>query len=327
MKIELQRHPELLHGIDRLEQRPEGWAVHRFAETCIRGSALRQYMQRCSSGCRIAGVTDARAIRMDFLIPPPFYSCYEARIDVTVGGEAEKYSFFLPETEPGTPPRPLAVEFPLPEPRGEGNAFEVWLPVQCEAVWVAGEAVGASFLRPLTEGEGILFLGDSITQGYFGTPSGIWPARIARRFGRDFFNLGIGGARLSADCAASAAGFRWRDAVIAFGVNDCNAKRDLGEFRGALRGLWENLAADPEQRILIVTPLPWPAGIKTGRRDELAKYRRALEEEAAELHGVTVIDGGSLLPESPDFFEDGCHPNGEGMRRIADELMSRFALR
>lgn len=324
MKIELQHHPELLRGVDHLERRPEGWAIHRFSADLIRGSEIRQYMYRCSAGCRIAGVTDARSIRLDFLIPPPFYSCYEARIDVTVAGEAEERSFLLPPTEPGTPPRPLTVEFPLPG-RGEGSRFEVWLPVQCEAVWVAGEAVDASFLCPLPATDGILFLGDSITQGYFGAPAGIWAARIARRCGRDFFDLGIGGAQLAADCAASAADFRWREAVIAYGVNDCSAKRDLAEFRQALRELWENLIAEPEQRILVVTPLPWLAGIQAGRRDELARYRRALAETAAELHGVSVIDGESLLPESQEFFEDGCHPNGEGMRRIADALLPWFS--
>ena len=325
MKIDLQNHPELLHGVDHLEKLPEGWAVRRFPERLIRGSEIRRYMQRCSAGCRIAGVTDARSIRLDFLIPPPFYSCYDARIDVSLAGE-KKLVFTLPPTEPATPPRPLAVEFSLPA-RGDGCSFEVWLPVQCEAVWVAGEAVKASFLRPLPEREGILFLGDSITQGYFGTPAGIWPARIARRCGRDFFDLGIGGAQLAADCAASVAGFRWRDAVIAYGVNDCSAKRDLGEFRQALRGLWENLVAESDQRILVVTPLPWLAGIQAGRRDELASYRQALTETAAELHGVSVIDGESLVPESKEFFEDGCHPNEMGMQRIADALLPWFAAR
>ena len=324
MKIELQRHPELLRGIDHLEKVPGGWAVRRFPANLIRGSEIRQYMQRCSAGCRIGGITDARSLRLDFLIPPPFYSCYEARIDVTVEGEAEVRAFLLPKTEPGTPPRPITVEFPRPG-RGEGSAFEVWLPVQCEAVWAAGEAVGASFLRPLPETEGILFLGDSITQGYFGTPAGIWPARIARRCGRDFFNFGIGGARLAVDCAAGAAGFRWHEAVIAFGVNDCSAKRDLAEFRQALRGLWENLVAAPDQRILVVTPLPWLAGIKAGERDNLTRYRQALAETAAELHGVSVIDGESLLPESAEFFEDGCHPNASGMRRIAEVIAPWFA--
>jgi len=325
MKIDLVRSPELLLGVNRLETAPEGVAVRRFPEERETGAAIRRYMVRCSAGCRVAGVSDAERIRMEFLVPPPFYSCYEGRIDVTVAGVPGVRSFVLPASAPKAPPQPLVVEFPLPRAASEGSAFTVWLPVQREAVFVSGEAVGASFLRPLPDrGEGILFVGDSITQGFFGAPAGVWNAVIARAVDRDFVNLGIGGEQLAEESADSAAGFAWRDAVIAFGVNDCNGRRDLGDFRKAFRGLCGKLAGDPRRRILVLTPLPWPAGYRAGRREELARYREALADEAAGMRGVSVVGGETLLPESAEFFEDGCHPNAAGMKRIAERLMPHF---
>ena len=170
----------------------------------------------------------------------------------------------------------------------------------------------------------LIFLGDSITQGFFGQGTDTWANLFALGRKSGIVNLGVGGGKMPfGDQTMIVSNAVDRDlTVLAYGVNDCAGGRDPDQFREATRETLEILAA--KGPVLLLTPISSTLYEKQKNLTErLNLFRQILREEGERFKNVRVIDGPSLLPCDDRYFPDGLHPNPEGMRIIAAELLKQ----
>ena len=206
----------------------------------------------------------------------------------------------------------------------------------------------------------ITFLGDSITQGFFGDPG--YVELISQQKGiRLVQNLGIACSTIGIPSGydevlnngtnpfVNRYGEIWpeSDIVVVFGgTNDygnttsnnvilgTNTDRTAETFYGALHTLIDGIReAYPDIVIVMCTPLQrdntytnWPIAQENEFGYTLNDYRLAILEVANEK-GVYTLDLYNSIKEfdcnSEEFskyFQDGIHPNAQGHRLLAGEI-------
>ena len=214
------------------------------------------------------------------------------------------------------------------------RCVELYMPPYAE-IRLAGVGVaeGACLQAPPPlDGPRLLFYGDSITHGSTTARAGTtYPARIARRLGVDFVNLGVGGsARGESAMAEIAASLRADVIVLAYGVNTFGSsyeeprafERTYDTFLAILR--WHQ----PEVPILIVTPLFHTCEFEQTTRGEakLEEYRRVIREVVYRRQSfgdanLILLEGHGLIgPGQGDLLADHVHPNDAGFAAMADGL-------
>ncbi|MBR0101032.1 MAG: SGNH/GDSL hydrolase family protein [Treponema sp.] len=213
------------------------------------------------------------------------------------------------------------------------------------------------------KGKKILFLGDSITEGW-GTSSNekIFWSLLSARDGVEAFGYGIGGTRIARQKFPSTEA-KWdqdflsrvgsmedkADVVVVFGgTNDYGHgdaplglmdDRDATTFYGALHCLYQALLKKyPAAQIVVMTPLHREGENNLlndfGLRNVgfLSDYVRIIKEVAA-FYALPVLDLYSLSGIQPDvpllkerYAPDGLHPNDAGHERIY-RLLREFLIR
>ncbi len=325
MYLDFETIRELLHGCSRTEVLPEGIRLLRFsAELEALAGSFFYRKCICAAGIRLAFVSDASAVRLRMTLADPQGLDYLGDVDVAIDrGELRTFPAPAPSHDPGGQEFELA--FPLPEGRHE---VTLYFSAQRGVTLRECELVGASEVLPvLPGGEPLLFVGDSITQGFFASPGRVWGSLLAARLDADYFNLGIGGGRMPDGGYGRALSEYPGDKIfVAYGVNDCNGNRIPENFRSATRELLEALSSRPGVRIFLLTPIPWPNGAAKGKQGLLDEFRRILTEVGESFSPVTVVDGRRLLSDASENFYDGCHPNNLGMTRMAENLLTALSL-
>jgi len=168
-------------------------------------------------------------------------------------------------------------------------------------------------------------VGDSITE------LTNYPTILSRLLGKNYVidNFGVSGAKVTLDsdspylyseACRDATKFQPNIVVIMLGTND--AALDFEQYRGnfvedylTLLERFQSLASKPQ--VWVVKPPPIFA-------DEMGLSIEAYDTEiipaiiqVANKKNLPIIDVHSAL-QSPRFFSDGVHPNGEGAKLIAD---------
>lgn len=213
------------------------------------------------------------------------------------------------------------------------------------------------------KGKKILFLGDSITEGW-GTSSNekIFWSLLSSRDGAEVTGYGIGGTRIARQKLPSeeakydqhfvsrVEGMESKaDVVVVFGgTNDYGhgdapigtpSDRTDGTFYGALHCLYQALLKKyPAAQIVVMTPLHRQGENNLynefGFRNvaSLGTYVKIIKEVAA-FYALPVLDLYSLSGIQPDvpllkerYAPDGLHPNDAGHERIY-RLLREFLIR
>ena len=211
----------------------------------------------------------------------------------------------------------------------------------------------------------VTFFGDSITEGYFGTPG--YVDLIAEQKGIKLTqNMGIAcstiGVPATYDAVTNKATYPfvyrykeiWKESdvvVILGGSNDygnttgnnvalgTSSDRTETTFYGALHVLIDGIRAEyPNIKIVMCTPLQrdnsytnWPIGEANEFGNTLEDYRNAVLQVAQEKE-VDTLDLYSSVKEFDctgeafdDYFQDGIHPNSQGHRLLAGEIYKGLA--
>ena len=214
------------------------------------------------------------------------------------------------------------------------RCVELYMPPYAE-IRLAGVGVAEGACvqpPPPMDGPRLLFYGDSITHGSTTARAGTtYPARIARRLGVDFVNLGVGGsARGESAMAEIAASLRADVIVLAYGVNTFGSsyeeprafERTYDTFLAILRGTAAQRAhpaghpALPYLRVRADHP----------RRAKLEEYRRVIREVVYRRQSfgdanLILLEGHGLIgPGQGDLLADHVHPNDAGFAAMADGL-------
>lgn len=186
------------------------------------------------------------------------------------------------------------------------------------------ELAGASFIKPMEMKEKILFLGDSITQGYDAYHSSLsYVNRIARTLDANILNQAIGAEIFDADILDENLPFDPDTVIVAYGTNDWALQASYEALIGDAARFFQRLKEIyPSKKMVYISPI-WrgeteTAKFPTGDFEDAAKALAHL----AEQYGYAVVDGFSLTPHHSDFFADkNLHPNDLGFAFYAENLL------
>ena len=179
-------------------------------------------------------------------------------------------------------------------------------------------------VQPLVKKRKLLFLGDSITQGYHPEhPAKAFPNQIAWRTDSDLINLGIGGARFDPRILDSSLTYPADHIFVSYGTNDWKHAECSEEFRTYPGAFMQKLRKMyPQTPIDLILPL-WRKeseipGFGNGDFQEARRYYARCAEKA----GMRVIDTWDFVPhEEMYFFDKKLHPNDKGCDLLSEALL------
>lgn len=203
------------------------------------------------------------------------------------------------------------IKFNLPD--GEKNVI-IYLPADALVV-IKNFEINESF-KPAIKGEKVLWLGDSITQGYGPLRSSQTYVSVANRLlNYDIINQGIGGYIYDPKVLVKMEGYRPDKIIVALGTNQYGTESmtDIEEYYQIITKLYKNIP------ILAITPL-WRGdnieGIPT-----LIKFCDRLKDIINKYDIVTMIEGWKLVPHLSEYYLDNLHPNQLGAEVYARNLV------
>ena len=180
-----------------------------------------------------------------------------------------------------------------------------------------------AWVKPHQYDRKILFIGDSITQGwnsYYDCFSYAW--RVIRFFNADSINQGIGGAYYH-ESTFDTIDFEPDTVIVALGTNDFSKYKTKEEMRLHVAAHLELIAeAYRGRRILVISPI-W----RDTEDKEIGSFEdvRRIPMEEAERLGLSHIDGMSLMPPMAEFMADKTlHPNALGFSLYAENLIAQM---
>lgn len=325
MLIDLKEHRELVYGAAQiLKDEADGSirfqrqtdAMHKVFQ--YDGGALWDYMADCPAGVRIAFQTDALKFRLKLQYGKPWGTpLYTGDTDVVIDHDYSAFRTFRAEPLSMEEPEKNLHEFTceLEENESGTHQVEIFLCNQVPLKILEFEVESENMPESVTYNptKNILFIGDSITQGYFSTPAGCYAARYANHYKADFHNVAIGGA-VFREYGDAAMAYPWNDLIICFGTNDCGW-RSLEEYRAAATATLDAVTKREHAHITLLSSVPFPATKYDGdntRTERLQQMRDCLKDLAAQ-YKIRYVDGTTLVPDDEKYFVDNCHPNDEGM--------------
>jgi lysophospholipase L1-like esterase len=195
------------------------------------------------------------------------------------------------------------IAWELPEGK---KSVVVYLPADA-TVLVRNFEINAAAVRPEKK-EKVLWLGDSITQGFGPLRSGQTYVSVANRLlGYDIINQGIGGYVYDKKSLMKMEGYDPDKIIVALGTNQYGAEtmKDVEEYYETLTGIYGN-----DIPVLCITPI-WrgdnPEGIPT-----LIRFCDNIKKIACGYKNVKIVDGFTLVPHLSEYYLDNLHPNGLG---------------
>lgn len=206
--------------------------------------------------------------------------------------------------------------------RAGGKDVEIDLPWSAVTEISAPEAEGETVLTPVLHDRRILCVGDSVTHGYYTEyPSLTYPARLARYFGADVINQGIGGDRIHPERLPDSGKIVPDLITVAYGTNDWNFIT-RAQFRENCTAYLDGLTARyPHTPLLLISPIWRSDGEKeTPFGFPVFTVHRDMEEICAKYGTVTLTNGWSFLPHDPALYSDAVHPNSDGFAFYARAL-------
>ena len=168
---------------------------------------------------------------------------------------------------------------------------------------------------PAEKNEKVLWLGDSITQGYGPLRSGMTYVSVANRIlNYDVINQGIGGYIYDKKSLMKMDGYTPDKIIVALGTNQfgCETMKDVEEYYETLTGLYG------ETSVLCVTPL-WRGDVPNGF-PTLERFCENVKIIAGKYPNVKIADGFTLVPHLPEYFRDNLHPNELGCETYGRNL-------
>ena len=160
----------------------------------------------------------------------------------------------------------------------------------------------------------ILFIGDSITQGWDSTWDSLsYAQHVSRFFNAESVIQGIGGAMYHNTTFDNAIGFEPDMVIIAYGTNDWQYFQSLEEGRTHCSQFLDQIVKRyGDKKLFGISPL-WRAD--SGSDTAMGSFEActAYVKEEIEKHGMILIEGEALTPHVREFYCDEIlHPNTSG---------------
>ncbi|MBQ9098523.1 MAG: SGNH/GDSL hydrolase family protein [Clostridia bacterium] len=181
-----------------------------------------------------------------------------------------------------------------------------------------------SYITPHKHATKMLFIGDSITQGWNSRYDSLsWAWRVTQYYDADSIIQGIGGAYFHEgtwDCVD----FDADTVLVAYGTNDFGHYSTLEEMRGHAAKFLDSIFAQfGDKRVYVISPIYRSDWQKQKKMGSFLEACAVVKEEAAS-HGFTLIDGMELVPYHGDFMADAVHPNDLGFGVYAENVIAKL---
>ena len=203
------------------------------------------------------------------------------------------------------------VSFDLPE--GAKNVI-IYLPSDATLL-VKNFEINDTY-TPAKKGEKVLWIGDSITQGYGPLRSAHTYVSVANRMlNYDIINQGIGGYIYDKNTMVPMEGYRPDKIIIAMGTNQF-----WSETMDAVEDYYISLKeVYGDTPVLCVSPV-W-RGDCPDKYDVFVTFCENVKKIAAQYPNVTVVDGFTMVPHLPEYYIDNLHPNVIGAELYGRNLV------
>ena len=270
--------------------------------------ALEMWYERCtaSTAKTLEFRTSANKLSFDYKI---IWKGSPDSFEIMVDGLVSGIKYVKDIMDVGT------IEWELPE--GEKNVV-IYLPADA-TVLIKNFAIDAKIV-PAVKGEKVLWLGDSITQGYGPLRSSNTYVSVANRIlNYDIINQGIGGYVYDKNSLMKMEGYNPDKIIVALGTNQYgdDDMSVVEEYYETLIGIYGK-----EMPILCITPL-W-RGDSVDGLPVLMDFCEKVRNIAGQHKNVKIVEGMKMIPHFPEYFLDNLHPNCLGCeiygRNLVDEI-------
>ena len=270
--------------------------------------ALEMWYERCtaSTAKTLEFRTSANKLSFDYKI---IWKGSPDSFEIMVDGLVSGIKYVKDIMDVGT------IEWELPE--GEKNVV-IYLPADA-TVLIKNFAIDAKIV-PAVKGEKVLWLGDSITQGYGPLRSSNTYVSVANRIlNYDIINQGIGGYVYDKNSLMKMEGYNPDKIIVALGTNQYgdDDMSVVEEYYETLIGIYGK-----EIPILCITPL-W-RGDSVDGLPVLMDFCEKVRNIAGRYKNVKIVEGMKMIPHFPEYFLDNLHPNCLGCeiygRNLVDEI-------
>ena len=307
MRLTNEELKTIFFGAYRFSETDDGYLMaHQYtkAQEDYFEKAFDFWFERCnaSTSKTLEFTTDATRISFDYKIP---WIGSEDSFEICIDNLISNIKYLKDIEKEGT------IIFDMPE--GTKNVI-VYLPADALAVIKNFEINGP--YKPAVKGEKVLWLGDSITQGYGPLRSSQTYVSVANRLlNYDIINQGIGGYIYDPKVLTEMEGYRPDKIIVALGTNQYGTETmdDIEEYYEIITKLYKDVP------ILAITPL-WrgdnPEGVPT-----LIKFCENLKEILKKYDIVTMVEGWKMVPHLEEYYLDNLHPNQLGTEVYARNLV------
>lgn len=199
---------------------------------------------------------------------------------------------------------------------GKNNVI-LYLPADA-TIEIRDFAIDAEY-TPAVKGEKVLWLGDSITQGFGPLRSACTYVSVANRIlNYDIINQGIGGYVYDKKSLEKMEGYTPDKIIVALGTNQFGTEtmKDIEEYYERLTELYKGIP------ILCITPL-WRGDVPNGE-PTLISFCDKLKKIVESYGFIKIVDGFELVPHLSEYYLDRLHPNQLGAeiygRNLVEEI-------
>jgi len=183
-------------------------------------------------------------------------------------------------------------------------------------------ADGAS-LAPHKYDRKILFLGDSITQGWCSSRDSLsWAWNVSLALNAEMLNQGIGGSFAEPAAFPHGVDYDPDTVIVAYGTNDWSVRPTLERLKEIHDRYYDLVCEKYAGKQLVGISPTYRFNTEAGRK--MGSFRDCCEtvKDSIREHGMTLVDGFDLIPHQSMFFKDGVHPLDIGYRTFADHLVT-----
>ena len=168
-------------------------------------------------------------------------------------------------------------------------------------------------------GKKILFIGDSITQGWDTvSDSNSYAYQVSLRYDADTVIFGVGGAYFHESILPSVDVYHPDVVIVAFGANDFG--RGIEALDINMHAFLDKLlVVYKDSKIIGLTPICGRSAPKAERSPFREKIMSIYNE-----YNIEYIDGAPLVTSIDENFADRYHPNDKGYCEMADNLIPKL---
>ena len=317
----------LYFGAYRFEEKEDGWLQafqYSKAQEDYFKEAFDFWYERCtaSTAKTIEFVTEATKVSFDFKL---IWMGSPDSFELAVDGQITKIAYVMDFMKEGMPEPDFSKGFPgwnLPKegkiewdmPEGKKSVV-IYLPADA-TVLLRNFTLNAPAERP-AKNEKVLWLGDSITQGFGPLRSGQTYVSVANRLlNYDIINQGIGGYIYDKNSLMKMEGYQPDKIIVALGTNQYGDEtmERVEEYYETLTGIYGN-----EIPILCISPV-WRGDQPEGY-EKFVDFCENIKKIAGSYKNVTVVDGFTLVPHLKEYYLDNLHPNCLGTETYGRNLV------